>query len=78
MSVYQLMAVIGLVYALAVGLLLPEGPPVQADLAAGLAALWDPAVIIAVQVLWAAMFLYTGWSMVTGSVLSFHVHRDRV
>ena len=78
MSVYQIMAAIGLVYVVAVGMLLPEGAPVKADLAAGLAALWDPAVIIAVQVLWAIMFLYTGWSMVTGSVLSFHVHRDRV
>jgi hypothetical protein len=51
---------------------------VRADLATGLAALWDPGVIIVLQALWASMFLYTGWSMVTGSVLSFHVHRDRI
>jgi hypothetical protein len=50
----------------------------RADLAAGIGALWDPAVIILLQVLWAVMFLSTGWSMVTGSVLSFHVHRDRI
>ncbi len=47
-------------------------------LIAGLAALWDPYVFIALHVIWGVLFFYTGWSMVTGSVLSFHVYRDRI
>lgn len=77
-SVYQVMAMIALLYAVTAAVCLPEGRTPLADLAAGLSALWDPAVIIVLQAFWAVMFLYTGWSMVTGSVLSFHVHRDRI
>jgi hypothetical protein len=77
-STYQVMAAIGVLYAVGVAAALPECAEVRPDLTLGLAALWNPFVIIALQVLWAFLFLYTGWSMVTGSVLSFHVHRDRI
>jgi hypothetical protein len=76
-SAYQRMAAAGIVYAVAVAFAVPD-TTTTADLSAGLAALWNPVVIIVLQLLWAFMFLYTGWSMVTGSQLSFHVHRDRI
>ncbi|HWR67393.1 MAG TPA: hypothetical protein VN416_00085 [Desulfomonilia bacterium] len=44
----------------------------------GMAALWDPLVIILLQLIWAGIFVYTGRSTVTGSYLSFHVHEERV
>ena len=45
---------------------------------AGLAALWDPFVFIALQATWVVLLFYTGWRMVTGGLLSFHVYRDRI
>jgi hypothetical protein len=40
--------------------------------------LWNPAVLLFCQVLWLAVFLVTGHSMVTGSKLSFFVRADRI
>lgn len=77
-SAYQVMAAFGIVYALAVTVIQPKSAPLNVDLAAGCAALWDPIVILVLQLLWVFMFLYTGWSMVTGSMLSFHIRRDRI
>jgi hypothetical protein len=77
-TTYQKMATIGTAYALAILWFLPHEIEPTADLASGLAALWNPLVIIVLQAIWAIMFLSTGWSMVTGSLLSFHVHRDRI
>ncbi len=58
--------------------MLPPVSGVTPEISAGIAALWNPLVIVVLQVLWAVLFIVTGWSMVTGGVLSFHVHRDRV
>jgi hypothetical protein len=35
-------------------------------------------MILALQGLWLAIFLYTGRSSVTGAQLTFHVHADRI
>jgi hypothetical protein len=48
------------------------------DIIQGLAALWHPAMIIFLQVLWLGVFLYTGKSRVTGALLSFHVIKERI
>jgi hypothetical protein len=77
-SVYQKMAVGVMIYAVAILAMFPGSPDLKADLTAGLTALWDPLVILVLQSIWVVIFLCTGWSMVTGSVLSFHVHRDRI
>ena len=77
-SAYQVMAVAAAGYAL---LIAGFSPPVSSpppEVLRGLAYLWHPAVILALQALWAAVFLYTGRSSVTGSALSFHVLRDRI
>lgn len=77
-SAYQIMGVIGVVYAIAAACILvhePAGPP---DLAAGLKSLWSPALILFLQGIWLTIFLYTGRSTVTGATLSFHVHQDRI
>lgn len=78
LTAYQKLALGGAVYGLAVVPLFPSAGDIHADLAAGLATLWSPGVIVVLQVIWVALFLRTGWSMVTGSSLTFHVHRDRI
>lgn len=76
---YQMMGVAAIGYAVVLGFFMsPVGAGNPNDVLAGLLALWDPAVIVALQALALVTLLATGWSMVTGSVLSFHVHGDRI
>ena len=77
-SAYQKMNVAAVLYAMALAALVPDAAPAVADLEAGLRTLWNPAMIIFLQCLWAVFFLYTGRSKVTGSTLEFFVHRDRI
>ncbi|MFH1027282.1 MAG: prolipoprotein diacylglyceryl transferase family protein, partial [Pseudomonadota bacterium] len=77
-SAYQIMGIVGVVYAVAAAWFLAGEPIVPPDLAAGLKSLWSPALILFLQGIWVMIFLYTGRSTVTGATLSFHVHRDRI
>jgi hypothetical protein len=77
-SAYQVMAVIVIVYALALSMTFPHEKAVTTDILTGVGRLWDPAAILILQVLGAGVFLYTGKSRVTESMLSFHVRRDRI
>lgn len=76
-SAYQVMAGLGTLYSIALAIEMPD-VSVAVSLAAGIAAMWNPIIIVALQAMWGALFLYTGWSMVTGSIVSFHVYQDRV
>ncbi|HEX4953693.1 MAG TPA: prolipoprotein diacylglyceryl transferase [Thermoanaerobaculia bacterium] len=76
---YQWMALAAVPAALGLYLTLPAARAApRPDLEAGFALLWHPAVLLFVQLLILATFLYTGWSRVTGSTLSFRVYRSRV
>lgn len=75
-SAYQLMALSAMAYTAAAFLLLPGDGPLP-NLAAGLRQVPSAGVIIALQALWAVLFLYYGRSRVTGSVVSFHVVTER-
>jgi len=77
-TVYQVMGAVALVYSVIIGSILRDGPIPRPHIAAGLKTLWDPGVILSLQALWAYTFYYTGRSMVTGSSLSFYVHRHRI
>lgn len=78
-SAYQVFAVLAIAYVAAAAFIFrPAGPLPGADLAAGLALVWDPALILAFQAFWALIFLRTGRSSVTGSNVSFFVHRGRI
>jgi len=76
-SVYQIMSLLTIPYAVIVLLVFPSSAA-GADLLAGLHVLWNPAAILFLQALWITMFVRTGRSQVTGAALSFHVHADRV
>lgn len=77
-SAYQIMGVLGVVYAIAASYLLVHEPVGIPDLPAGLKGLWSPALILFLQSIWMIIFFYTGRSTVTGATLSFHVHNDRI
>jgi len=76
-SAYQVMGVAAILYGGGALLLASASLIATPALAAGLATLWRPAVLLFLQGLWLVIFFYTGRSTVTGSRLSFHVHRDR-
>ena len=77
-SAYQIMGMIGVAYAVAVAYVLAGESHSLPDLSSGLKSLWNPALILFLQGIWATIFLYTGRSTVTGATLSFHVHHDRI
>ena len=77
-SAYQKMALLAAAYGLVIGAApLSSGLPVP-DLTAGLLSLWHPAILLLLQALWIASFLYTGRSKVTGATLRFHVLKENV
>jgi prolipoprotein diacylglyceryltransferase len=77
-SAYQVMALAGGLYALAVAPLFGGGPTGRPDLMAGIACVWDPLVLVALQLVGLGVFLLTGCSKVTGCSLSFHVRRHEI
>jgi prolipoprotein diacylglyceryltransferase len=77
-SKYQLMACFTIVYSVALALLFRTNPDTLPSIASGLLGLWQPVVIILLQLLWIVVFVYTGKSDVTGAQISFHVNQERI
>jgi hypothetical protein len=77
-SAYQIMALLSCLYAILLAAFLPESGMNAPDVSRGLNCLWNPAVIIPVQMLWVAMFIYFGRSRVTGSTISLFVDREKI
>lgn len=77
-SMYQMMAVISAAYFGIFLAFIPGTGQVTPDLAIGFSQLVSVPVILLVQLLWIALFLYYGRSRVTASRLSFHVVADRI
>lgn len=77
-SAYQFMAAASAALGIAIGWWLADGATPEPALRAGLAALWNPYVLLFVQGCWLATFLYTGRSMVTEATVSLRVCRDRI
>ena len=76
-SVYQIMSLLTIPY----GLLLPFVFPAAGqapDILNGLKVLWNPAVILFLQIIGLIMFLRTGRSQVTGAGITFHVKEDQI
>jgi hypothetical protein len=74
---YQVMAVAAATYGVLVGVVVEAGPAVAVDTLGGIRVLWNPGVLIALQIVWVAVFLRMGVSAVTGSRVSFFVRADR-
>ena len=77
-SAYQWMAVAGVTYALLIAYLLPVAAHPKANLLAGAEALWSPWMLLFLQLLWIAIFVYTGRSSVTEAKMAVRVCHDRV
>jgi hypothetical protein len=77
-TAYQLMSLVNIGFVVVIILALDGEPLPVANLASGLRSLWDPTVILFLQSVGLASFLYTGRSMVTGATISFHVLNDRI
>lgn len=77
-SAYQIMAILAIGYGLILAFIFPVAQLPQARLLAGLKSLWHPGMILFLQALWVASFLYTGRSKVTGSSISLHVMKNRI
>jgi hypothetical protein len=77
-SVYQWLAVASVAYVAAVLWILPGAFPPVPSLAAGLATLWHPGMVLFLLALLIATFVFYGRSVVTGSRLSLYVCEDRI
>lgn len=77
-SAYQYMGIAGVAYAVAITSLFRQEAATVLNLAAGAGTLWNPFMLLFLQLLWLAIFVYTGRSTVTGAEMRFHVHHDRI
>ncbi len=77
-SVYQWMSLLGIGYLLLISSYFEDSLGTRADIVAGLISIWNPAILIFLQILWLIIFLFTGRSQVTGSIISLHVIEDRI
>ena len=77
-SAYQKMGMVSVIYMATVVFLLPAGSAATASINAGLLTLWNPAVILGLQLLWLVFFITFGRSTVTSSTVAFTLLRDRI
>ena len=77
-SAYQLMAIGALVYSLGWIAFTDSTPAISPKILTGLHALMNTPVLLFLETLWLAIFLYMGRSSVTAARLSFHVVREKV
>lgn len=77
-SAYQKMALFMVLYLGGFGLAIPVRQPVLIDYHSGFAAITSASSAVGLELLFVAIFFFTGWSKVTGSTMSFHVHRHKV
>ena len=75
-SAYQLMAIAALVYSLGWAAVLEPATVTPPNVLTGLRALMSTPVLLFLEILWIAIFLYMGRSSVTAATLSFHVVRE--
>lgn len=74
-SAYQWMSLIGAIYAIILGLLLPFGGATQSDIIRGLKSLLDIRFVLLIQSAFICILFYMGISTVTHSTVSFELVR---
>lgn len=78
LTVYQIMGLLAVPYALICASLFSSAGDGLPVLIQGLRYLWQPLPILFLQMVWIAIFFYTGRSSVTGAHVDFYLHRDRI
>jgi prolipoprotein diacylglyceryltransferase len=77
-SIYQFLALASLPLTVVYTVMFAESGRFAPDLGQGIAELWSPGSLIALQFLGVAIFLYTGRSEVTESQLQIQICRDKI
>ncbi len=77
-SKYQWFSLIAIGLGIGFTFVFDNGSAISPDVNMGLNGLWNPMVLLLLQALWIGIFLYMGRSSITGSSISFHVHKDLV
>ena len=77
-SAYQKMGLLSVIYMLGVCYFVPAPPQVMPDIVHGLQVLWNPGVIIGLQLLWLFFFITFGRSTVTTSTVSFDLIKENI
>jgi hypothetical protein len=77
-SAYQIMGICSIPYAAFVAAFFPTAPSQLPNILKGLQTFWHPEVILFIETLWLATFLFTGRSEVTSATMSFHVVKEKI
>ncbi len=77
-SAYQKMSLCAVLYGFAAAMIFHAPDAYTVDLFHGLRQLWNPALILLLQLLGCVVFLYMGKSSVTWATLLFHVSREKI
>lgn len=77
-TAYQWMAVVSTIYATGFGAIASGAEMPVANLLSGIAVVWAPLMLVFLQILFFAIFAYTGRSEVTETNMSIHVCQDRI
>lgn len=77
-SIYQKMGVISVLYILAISFAVPAPPMSAPDITQGIKILWNPGIIVGLQLLWVLFFYTFGRSTVTSSEVSFALIRENI
>lgn len=77
-SAYQKMGILSVFYVLFLAIFLGSGTSPLPLVMAGLESLWNPAVILLLQLLWLLFFVMFGRSTITRSTVSFQLCKSRI
>jgi hypothetical protein len=77
-SAYQIMALLSVIYTFFAVWWFPSELTRTPDLVKGLSALWQPGIILFLQLLWISTFVFYGRSLVTRAQMSFHVCEQHI
>lgn len=77
-SAYQKMGVVSVVYTLAVVMFINAPPYADPEIFDGIGVLWNPAVILGLQLLWLIFFITFGRSTVTTATVSFELIKKHI
>jgi hypothetical protein len=77
-SVYSIMSAAAAFFCIILAILHTGSWGTAPEIIKGIRGLWTPGILLGIQGLWIAVFLYMGRSSVTGSDISFYVHRNKI
>ena len=77
-SIYQILSITALIYGFMIFFFFPAVEYHTPKLVDGFNMLWDPLLIVFFQLLWVGTFIFLGRSQVTGAILDFQVHQEKI